>query len=218
MKIIDKILDFLFPPVCICCKRVLSTKAEVPFCQDCFELLPTCEAKEAKDLNDVNIAKCYCLYRYNEYDVKGIIFHTKNYYSKRYALFVANEMRKRLLKHNLLKQINLLAYCPRKKSNIKAAGFDQAEEMAKYLSLATSIPYDKYILRKRKAKDQKFLNSRERLENVKNVYAFNKDKCVNGKVVLLLDDVVTTGATVKACAKLLKENGAKAVYVMSIAD
>lgn len=218
MKLIDNILDFLFPPVCVCCKKVLSTQEQVPFCKECFELLPTCESKEPKDVQDVNIAKCYCLYQYNKYDVKGIIFHTKNYYSKRFAVFVANEMKKKLKKHNLLRQIDTIAFCPRKKSNIKQFGFDQGEEMAKYLSIATSIPYDEYILRKGRAKDQKFLNSSQRIENVKRIYFFNKGKCVNGKIVLLLDDVVTTGSTVKACAKLLKENGAKAVYVLSIAD
>jgi len=218
MKLLDEILDFLFPPVCVCCKRALSTKTEIPFCKECFALLENCEVKENKDIKDTNVSKCYCLYRYNEYDVKGIVFHTKNYYSKRFAFYIAEKTKNKLAEHNILNQIDVITFCPRKKANIKKFGFDQAEEMAKYLSLATSIPYNKCIFRKGRAKDQKFLNSAERKENVKNVYFFNSGIDVSEKVILLVDDVVTTGSTVKACAKLLKENGAKAVYVLSIAD
>lgn len=152
------------------------------------------------------------------YDVKGIIFHTKTIFTKKFGNFAANEIKEKLKKHNLLNQIDLITYAPRKKSSIRKYSFDQGREIAKFLSEATSIPYDDLIIRKGKSLEQKFLNPVQREQNVKNLYHFNKTKSINNKTVLIVDDVITTGATVKACSKILKENGARMVFALSIAD
>ena len=56
-----------------------------------------------------------------------------------------------------------------------------------------------------------------RLKNIKNSLAINKNFQIKNKIILLIDDVITTGATVNTCAKLLKESGAKKVYVATLA-
>ena len=218
MKIIDKILDFAFPQVCVCCKRILPHNTTVPFCSDCFKVLPTYKLNEAKPLGNIHVERCYCLYKYKRYDVKGIIFHAKSIFSKLFGKFIAREMKEKLKKHNLLNRIDVITYAPRKKLSVRKYGFDQGKELAKFLSKETSIPYDDLILRKGKASEQKFLSSAEREQNVKNLYHFNKIKNINQKTVLIVDDVITTGSTVSTCAKILKENGAKLVFALSIAD
>ena len=218
MKISDLIIDFFFPPVCICCKRALSTRSSIPFCKECYALLPTYKTEENKTIEDINIDRCYCLYEYDNYDVKGIIFHTKNIFSEKFGDFISNEMLKSLVSHNLNNKIDVITYCPRNEITIREIGFDQAKELAKYLSQKINRPYDNLIIRRGKSAEQKFLTSKERLLNVKDLFFFNENKDVRDKVVLLVDDVVTTGATVKECAKKLKENGARAVFVLAIAD
>ncbi len=218
MKISKTLIDFFFPPTCVCCKRALSPKSSLPFCKECYSLLPTYKSNEAKIVEDINIQRCYCLYQYDFYDVKGIIYHTKNIFSDRFEGFIAEEMKKCLASHNLSGKIDIITYCPRKKLTIINIGFDQAKELARVLSKKINRPYLDLIIRKGKSAEQKFLSFDDRQKNVKNLYFFNSKMNINGKVILLIDDVVTTGATVRACAKVLKENGARAVFVLAVAD
>ena len=178
MKIIDTVLDFFFPQICICCKRILKQNSIVPFCDDCYKELNNCKFNEAKPLGNVNVERCYCIYKYKNYNVKGMIFHTKTTFSKSFGRFIASEMKEKLKKHNLLHQIDIITYAPRNKSSVRKYGLDQGLELAKFLSEATHIPYDNLIIRKGKSLEQKFLTSKEREENVKNLYYFNKNKNV----------------------------------------
>lgn len=218
MRIIDLILNVIFPEVCICCNRVLPYNSKLPFCKKCNNELFTFKQSEAKPLGSIYVERTYCLYRYDNFEIKSIIFHAKNIFSKKFGEFIATEMAEKLKKHNLLNQIEVITYAPRKKSSIRKFGFDQGKEIARYLSVKTGIPYEDLIIRKGKSNEQKFLTSREREENVKNIFHFNKEKHIENKTVLIVDDVITTGATIKTCSKALKDNGAKLVFAMSIAD
>lgn len=218
MKISEILLDFFFPPSCICCKRAINPRSPLPFCDECFSLLPTYKMDEPKVIEDTNITRCYCLYQYSKYDVKGIVFHTKNIFSFRYADFISDEMKRSLISHNLHNKIDIITYCPRKINTVRRIGFDQAEELAKALSKKIKRPYENLIIRKGKSSEQKFLSFKDRYANVKNIFFFNDKKNIKDKVILLVDDVVTTGATVRACAKVLKDNGARAVFVLAVAD
>ena len=76
---------------------------------------------------------------------------------------------------------------------------------------------NKVIIKKINNKKQSKLKKSERIENVKNVYEIiNKEKIVN-KRIILFDDIYTTGNTVNEISKLLKENGAKEIIVLTIA-
>jgi len=58
---------------------------------------------------------------------------------------------------------------------------------------------------------------KEREENISDAFQAKQERLIEGKTFLLVDDVITTGATVKECGKVLKENGAKLVYACSAA-
>ena len=75
------------------------------------------------------------------------------------------------------------------------------------------------MVRIKDTKSQIFLKKKERENNLKNVFAVNEKylETVKGKNILLVDDVMTTGATVENCAKILKKHGAKKVKVLTIA-
>ena len=61
------------------------------------------------------------------------------------------------------------------------------------------------------------LNKKQRIENVKNVYKIQNEQKIKEKAVLLFDDIYTTGATAKECAKVLKQAGASKVGILTIA-
>ncbi|NLB91567.1 MAG: ComF family protein [Clostridiales bacterium] len=106
---------------------------------------------------------------------------------------------------------------PLYKKRKQQRGFNQAEILAKKISEATGIVLIEGIRRIKNTSAQTKLNKTQRKENVENAFEIIKKEAIQGKTLLLLDDVVTTGATAMACAKVLKEGGAGKVFLLSVA-
>lgn len=105
-------------------------------------------------------------------------------------------------------------------------GFNQSWELCRELSLRTGIPAGQIMSRKRRTSTQAKLNRQERLENLRGVFFLRRSfplpvlalPDIRGKNILLVDDVLTTGATAHECAKVLKrEAGAEKVVVITAA-
>ena len=96
-------------------------------------------------------------------------------------------------------------------------GFNQAELLAKVLSRRLNAPVVRAVRRKRRTAPQAGLTNSERRLNVSGAFALNPGVSVKDRHVLLVDDVMTTGATAAACAALLKRAGAKRVSVLALA-
>lgn len=99
-------------------------------------------------------------------------------------------------------------------------GYNQAAVLAETLSSRTKTTCRTGLLRRRHGTTtQTFLSPSARRKNVRNVFHIRDPKHeLVGKTILLIDDVVTTGATLNECARLLKEAGAKAVYCLTAAS
>lgn len=95
--------------------------------------------------------------------------------------------------------------------------FNQAEELSKKLSKKTQIPVLDCLKRIKNTNKQTLLTRSERLKNPLNAFAIKDDADVKGMRLLLIDDVLTTGATADACAKVLKKAGAAEVCALTIA-
>jgi ComF family protein len=96
-------------------------------------------------------------------------------------------------------------------------GFNQSELLARALSRRTGIPV-RDVVRKRKATPpQAGLTAPQRRANVASVFETRKREAVAGRRILLVDDVLTTGATASACARALKRAGAASVTVLTVA-
>jgi competence protein ComFC len=96
--------------------------------------------------------------------------------------------------------------------------FNQAERLARRLSKASGIPVNTRLLRRVVAtRTQTRLTRQERLENVRNAFSLRQGGRLDGRRIVLLDDVFTTGATVSACAKVLRKAGADRVCVWTVA-
>ncbi len=130
--------------------------------------------------------------------------------------FVGKCGKESLAKHNLLHQIDIITFAPRRPEEARLYGFDQSEEIAKAFSNETGLPYSALLKRKGFSLPQKKLKRKLRTKNI--VGRFICTKSIKGKRILLIDDVVTTGSTVGECAKMLKESGAEKVYVWSLAQ
>ncbi|MBQ7335586.1 MAG: hypothetical protein IJW92_03840 [Clostridia bacterium] len=110
----------------------------------------------------------------------------------------------------------LVTYLPRGGRSRLQYGTDQAKELARTLSERLGAPMRCLIRRRRGAdREQKRLSPERRLENAKHSFLAARDADCNGKVVLLVDDVVTTGASMAACTRILRKLGAS--YVLGVA-
>ncbi|MDB6026029.1 MAG: putative amidophosphoribosyltransferase [Verrucomicrobiales bacterium] len=96
--------------------------------------------------------------------------------------------------------------------------FNQAERLARHLSHATTISVNKDLLTRAEfTLTQTQLTREQRAENVRRAFTMKGGKKLNGEKIILLDDVLTTGATTNACAKVLREAGASEVCVWTVA-
>ncbi len=96
--------------------------------------------------------------------------------------------------------------------------FNQAERLARHLAKATGISLGSQVLRRvTPTLTQTHLPRKERLANVRNAFAIHRSQKLDGKHIVLVDDVFTTGATTSACARVLKAAGAADVCVWTVA-
>lgn len=112
------------------------------------------------------------------------------------------------------------AICPVPRSRKAASenGTDQARELAKALSAATGAAYSETVVRLRDGMPQKGLDAAARRENVAGMFAPAEGVDLSGLTAVIVDDVVTTGATVCECAKALKTAGAREVVCVALAS
>lgn len=111
-----------------------------------------------------------------------------------------------------------ICYVPMTRSTERNRGYNQAYLLAKELSKQLNIPLIKNAVAKvKKSPSQKSLTRKERTENLKSCFKADKS-VVGGKIFILVDDVLTTGATADAVCGELKKRGAKKVYLITAAS
>jgi ComF family protein len=113
---------------------------------------------------------------------------------------------------------DLLVPVPLHRRRLRQREFDQALALARYLGLGVHLPCQAEVLtRQRYTESQVGLNRTERDQNVRGAFDVRQPQAIQGRAVLLIDDVYTTGATVKECARVLQRAGAVWVGVYTLA-
>ncbi|MBI2023776.1 ComF family protein [Candidatus Giovannonibacteria bacterium] len=115
-------------------------------------------------------------------------------------------------------QNTLIIPVPASKMRKRQRGYNQAEILAEKFCQKTSLPYAPKILIKIKGTpSQTSLSREERLINVKDSFAIKNPELIKNKKIILVDDILTTGATISECAKVLKNAGAEEVIGLVVA-
>lgn len=205
--LVKRAADALFPyvPKCIGCG--IEKGVEGFLCQSCKDTLDEQRLGETKALQYSAVA----VYHYDNI-VKRIVRSFKYGGGKWLSAFMADEMAEALTKNDI--KADCICHIPLHPKRCASRGFDQAEELAKGIALKTDIPFVHAIRRVKNTKTQTKLNHAQRRQNMMD--AFESIAPVHGNVVLV-DDVLTTGATAAECAAKLIDAGAKSVSVLTFA-
>ncbi len=202
--------------------------AKTESCKDCFRSAVEC-ACQPKELSKLG---CLCLRKLvfykNERGFSPILrtvyrlkrkphIRTEEFLAKELAYAVREEIK--ALELDEPQRQAVLVYIPRSKRSRLRYGIDQSERVIRALSFELGIPCVDAIARKRLfVREQKTLTRKGRFKNVKKQFVIASNKEIEGKYVFLYDDVVTTGASMTACARLLRDAGAKGIVCFCIAQ
>jgi len=195
-----KSLPFNNGNICTHCGR--STVNAEQRCNDCAGFETTFKAARSPFYYATPINK---LVRKQKYD-------NHRYLAKVFGVFLAEYCIK------FFSDAEFITFVPMTKEKLKERGFNQSELMAKDVSLKTGIPYGDALEKVKETERQARLGRDERLSNLEGSFKVRNRALIDGKTVLLIDDVLTTGATAEAVSKALKKGGAKEIYVLTVAS
>jgi len=207
-KIKNFFFELLFPKFCFICKKEGNYLCED--CQSILEISNFHHKYSSQDLDDL-----YFALDYQKPIVKKIIH---NFKYEPLVKELANPLASLIINHFQLidNEINFsefyLVPVPLTKKRLRWRGFNQAEEIAKKLSDFWKIPLiSSCLIKEEETLPQVELTEEERKENIRGVFKIKNKGLIENKKIFLIDDVYTTGSTMKECAKLLKMAGVKKV-------
>lgn len=207
------LMDLLFPPRCALCGKVAAPGTLI--CGDCARECTCAEAERRISLGENgNTISCRVPYRY-EGKVRDAIIRFKFHGQTRSAAFFGRQIAALFQDAPVF---DLVTAVPISAKRRKARGYNQSELVARQAAARLSLPYAETLEKTRDNREQHRLAKPERRQNVKNVYAPVAGAVPNGARVLLVDDIVTTGATLAECARTLYAVGAGSVFCAAIAE
>jgi len=226
-KLIQSLFDLLYPPVCLNCKSsdswlcpdCLAKIAFIhpPICERCgtpkSNVGQTCEQCQNNPLQYIDGIRSAAYFE-NE-SLRPAIHFLKYKNHKMVAAILAEILADACRRFNLSSDVILPV--PLHSTRYRERGYNQSELLARQLGTLLDRPVNTTTLvRVRKTRSQMELGASERHQNVTDAFACGHDDLL-GQVVLLIDDVCTTGSTLDACADALKQTGVAFVWGMTLA-
>jgi len=235
-RVAQGLAELVFPPRCYGCGRASSS----PLCPTCLEAMPRvgepgcpiCGLPETSDSPRKVVTRCgACRLRKPRFDVvrsfapyAGLVGECirkfKYRRKKRLGVVLGQILAEHLRSHPelaSLREVDQVIAVPLHRFRARLRGFNQSELLAipvrRQLGVEAS---ENALIRVRNNPKQVGLPFKKRWENVKGAFAVKNPEAVKGKKILLVDDVMTSGATLNECAKVLKKAGAAKVYGLTL--
>jgi len=226
--------EWIFPPSCVFCHEILLIgNEERGICNDCLGGLPiitentcdhcgkpiliekgTCERCETqKDI----FQQGFGVFPYHK--VRKVIFDFKFQEYKNDGIVLGKMMARYWKEYHgaLLEKTDILLPVPMFAKKKRRRGFNQAEVLAEVIAKELALAYAcDVLLRLKSTQAQNQLNREERKRNIKDAFSIQQAEKIEGKTVVLVDDIFTTGSTINECAKELYRYGAKEVNFITL--
>jgi ComF family protein len=231
-RLADGLLAVLLAPSCAACDCSLPEPTRGPVCQSCWDAIETLHAPLCDRCGDplpswrtLSISEAMCprcrrrpphITRSRAIggyagSLRDIIHAFK--YGRRRSIAAALGRRMRMACADVLDGASVVVPVPLHRSRQRTRGFNQASELARYLG----VPRLRALRRVRATPSQTDLPAARRHANVRDAFALRRWCDVRGLCVILVDDVSTTGATLEACARVLRDAGARDVRAVTAA-
>lgn len=217
-------MDLISPRLCVVCGNRLAVTEET-LCSKCYLHLPRTDF--ANDLYEnvmaklfwgqIKLEKATALFYYEPHaETAQILYELKYKNHPEIGVVIGRMMAKELMKSGLFEDIDALVPVPLAKKRERERGYNQSLELAKGVSEVTGLPIANLVIRRTKFVGSQTKRGRwERNENVEHVFELVDDN-ISDQHLLLIDDVVTTGATVIACAKEMQKASNVKISVLAL--
>lgn len=213
MKIWSDLLDLFFPRLCLLCDDKL-VDGENHLCLNCLCELPKTnyhmqEFNPSEQLftGKIPIERATSFYHYEKGGkVQRLIYAIKYKGEKKAGFQMGRQAALSLQEKNFFKGIDLLLPVPLHSKRQRQRGYNQSEWIAKGIASVCSLPIEtKAVVRNRGTHTQTHKNVFDRWLNVQYIFSVKNREHIKGKHILIVDDVLTTGATIESCANCLLE-------------
>ena len=231
MLIINKIkdlilrpfIDVIYPPICYLCNKQLQDSS-LCICFECWDKFKKFDTNSdlyqilLKRFNNEGFINGFVsLYLFEKDGKFQEVIHLLKYNNiKSIGIELGTILGKVIQKE--FENIDIVTSVPLHRLKKRERGYNQVDFICKGISKVTGVNFfDNLILRVRYTQSQTKLNFQERMDNVKDAFIANKKfiDIIRGKNIIMVDDVITTGATINSAAKALKEAGASKIYAAS---
>lgn len=206
------VLAWLYPNRCLICGDYI--KAKECICSKCENIESLKRTYHIKFGRKTSFMECFSNYPYVEYYrwcMKRFKFYGKKSYARKFISFTLKSF-----KDFPFDKYDRICYVPMFEKDQKKRGYNQSQLLAKRLAKRLNLPLSDCLVKVKQNKVQHRLKASDRIENVKGVYQCNQE--LKGKNIILIDDIVTTGATLCQCAKMLYQQGASNVVCFAMAS
>lgn len=221
-----RVADFLFPRVCVVCKQRLQVGEEY-ICVSCLQSMPytRLEGRRGNVLErlfmseDYELGRATALYYYQTHSSRTQpILSFKYRHRTDVALWLGRVMARQLAGSGFFEGVDVIVPVPLSSRRLFQRGYNQCELLAKGISGVTHIPVNTAaVVRKVDNATQTHLDYLQREANVSGIFELRRSRQLHGKHVLLVDDVITTGSTLRQLAKVVAAAGDVTVSVLAVA-
>lgn len=229
MKVKPLFADFFalfFPNYCFGCRDGLVQGEEI-LCTNCVAELPRLDYYKSDDNPITNrfvgrlpIKHGWALLKFQKAGIVQNLLHELKYNRHpEIGVKLGKILASAALKSGFEKDFDLIVPVPLHRSRLRMRGYNQSDMIAKGIAEVFDIPHnDTIMIRQSATKTQTKKSKIDRWENVSEVFQVAKPELISNKRVLLVDDVITTGATLEACAQRLLQAGAADLSIACIAE
>ncbi len=231
-KVKNFILDILFPPICVNCQKSLD-KNELTVCQECLLKIhlntsffcPVCRARLAENKKTCHLKSQYLLAAVGNYDdpVLQNLIQSFKYKSVKSLAPILTDLLIKYIKNvfscsSLVIGQFIIVPIPLYPRRERERGFNQSKLLVEDLSKKLNLDFHEALVRVKKTLPQaQSKDIEERVKNIEGCFKMKNSELVEGKNIILVDDVFTSGATINEAVKILKQNGAKKILALVLA-
>lgn len=226
-KLWNDFMQLVFPTFCGSCRAALLAEEDM-VCTNCrlgfplthFHRFPRENPMFDKFKGRLPVTYAAAFMHFSDNGIVQALAHEVKYNGNRsLGVTLGKWYGERLASTDIARQFDCLVPVPLHRERQQERGYNQATCFAQGISQATGIPLrEDVVFRNKATTSQVRMNRQERLSNIADAFALFPAACIRNLRVLIVDDIVTTGATIEACAAPLVKGGCEAIGVLALGN